>query len=50
MLLLRAQLGAVLHGAVESLHKGGLTGLFVSISIGIVLCFLQLASRVRQPK
>ncbi len=50
MLLLRAQLGAVLHGAVESLRQGGLTGLFVSISIGIVLCFLRLGSRIRQSK
>ncbi len=50
MLLLRAQLGAVLHAAVGSLQKGGLTGLFVCISIGIVLCFLRLGSRIRQPK
>lgn len=47
MLLLRAQLGAVLHAAAGSLQKGGLTGLFISVMIGVALCFMRLASRRR---
>jgi hypothetical protein len=50
MLLLRAQLGAVLHGAAGSLQKGGLTGLLIFMTIGVALCFMRLAPCRRSSK